>query len=87
MDLNTASIPDMAEVVGLETAYDLFLWRPFLSWDEVLMTPGITPEQVDKLRETAAIRLPGELSTGREALDARMNGLDRGRAHDGDTCA
>ena len=44
MNLNTASIPDMAEVVGLETAYDLFLWRPFLSWDEVLMTPGITPD-------------------------------------------
>jgi hypothetical protein len=84
MDLNTASIPAMAKLVGLERAYDLFLWRPFLTWDDVHRVPGMTTDLVGRLREAGAhIKLPGQPLTRREALDARLNGIDRGLDHEG----
>lgn len=84
MDLNTASLPTLTKLVGLEDAYDLILWRPFLSWEEVLQVPGMTRERVEALRRAGAhVRLPGQPMTRREALDARFNGLDRGRRHEG----
>jgi hypothetical protein len=84
MDLNTASIPAIAKLVGLERAYDIFLWRPFLSWAEVEQIPDLTPEQVERLRQAGAqVKLPDEPLTRRETLDARLSGIDRGRDHDG----
>ena len=72
MDLNTASIPAMAKLVGLAGAYDLYLWRPFLSWKDVLRVPTVTAEQVHCLRRGGAhIKLPGQPLTRQEALAAR----------------
>jgi len=83
MDLNTASIPSMAKVVGLDRAYELFLWRPFLSWREVRRVPGLSRPEVEALRRAGAhIKLPGEPLTRREALDARYNGLDHDQRGD-----
>jgi hypothetical protein len=80
MDLNTASIPAMAKLVGLDGARDLFLWRPFLSWADVERVPGLTAEQVEELRRKGAhVKLPGEPLTRREALDARRSAGRGGR--------
>ena len=84
MDLNTASIPQMAKLVGLEPARELFLWRPFLSWAEVERVPGFTAEQVEQLRRGGAhVKLPGQPLTRREALDARLSAIDRGCDEEG----
>jgi hypothetical protein len=61
MDLNTATIPAMARLVGPARAHDLFLWRPFLSWSDVERVPGLTPVQLDELRSAGAeVRLPDD---------------------------
>ncbi|MDB5446582.1 MAG: hypothetical protein JWQ97_1899 [Phenylobacterium sp.] len=78
MDLNTASISTMAKLVGLESAHDLFLWRPFLSWADVERVPGFTSDQIVRLRRAGAhVKLPGEPLTRREALDASHHAIDR----------
>jgi hypothetical protein len=83
MDLNSASIPALAKLVGLESAYDLFLWRPFLSWADVERVPGFTAEQVERLRQGGAhVKLPGDPLTRREVLDAHLRSIDRGLDHD-----
>ncbi|WP_374473117.1 ComEA family DNA-binding protein [Phenylobacterium sp.] len=55
-DLNAASADELATLptVGLAAAYDLILFRPYLSWEEVEYVPGFTPERVDELRSAGA---------------------------------
>lgn len=79
VNLNTASIPALAEVVGLPRAYDLFLWRPFRTWDDVMAVPGITDDEACSLRRAGAhIGLPDQPPSQRDALDARLGSIDRG---------
>lgn len=42
IDLNTASAEELASLptVGLAAAYDLILYRPYLSWEEVEFAPA-----------------------------------------------
>lgn len=71
MDLNTASLASLAKVVGVEHAYDLAAWRPFLSWAEVAGVPGLDADDLVRLRRAGArVKLPGQPLTRREALDA-----------------
>lgn len=72
MDLNTASVPVMAKVVGLDIAYDLMLWRPFLSWDEVACVPSVTDNHIRELRAAGGqVKLPGDTRTRRDAMNLR----------------
>ena len=67
MDLNTANVQTMAKLVGLEGAYDLFLWRPYLSWEEVEGVPGFGPVRVAALRAAGAVlKMPGDPRTRRD---------------------
>jgi hypothetical protein len=67
MDLNTANLQTMAKLVGLESAYDLFLWRPYLCWDEVAGVPGFDHARIDALKAAGAqIKLPGDPRTRRD---------------------
>lgn len=67
MDLNTAKLEVMAKVVGLELAYDLLLWRPYLSWEEVAEIPGLTEAHLNDLRSAGAVvKLPWEPRTRRD---------------------
>jgi hypothetical protein len=67
MDLNTAGLGALAKLVGVERAYDLFLWRPYLDWHEVAGVPGIGPDQLAALRAGGArLKLPGDPRTYRD---------------------
>ena len=67
MDLNTANVQTMAKLVGIESAYDLYLWRPYLSWEEVQAVPGFDAARVKQLRAAGAqIKLPGDPRTRRD---------------------
>ena len=67
MDLNTASLQAMAKLVGLSAAYDLMLWRPYLSWDDVALVPGFDDHSAAWLQsQGATIKLPGDPRTRRE---------------------
>lgn len=67
MDLNTASVPAMAKLVGLPVAYDLMLWRPYLSWEEVALVPGCDAAHLAALQAAGArVKLPGEPRTRKE---------------------
>lgn len=73
MDLNTASVETMADLVGLEHAYDLLLWRPYIRWDDVAAVPGFDRRAVAALRAAGAvINLPDDPRTFREAPSARL---------------
>jgi DNA uptake protein ComE-like DNA-binding protein len=56
IDLNAATADELATLptVGLSAAYDLILFRPYLSWEEVTYAPGFTPERVDEVRAAGA---------------------------------
>lgn len=70
MDLNTASVGAMAKLVGLERAWILTLWRPYLSWEEVALAPGFDTTQVEAMRAAGArIKLPGDPRTRRDELN------------------
>lgn len=61
MDLNSASLEALAGLVGLDHAYDLMLWRPFVHWDEVAAVPGFDERAVAALRAAGAqIKLPDD---------------------------
>ncbi len=55
-DLNTAPVEEIAALPGVDIrlAYDLALWRPYLSWDEVERVPGLDELAVAALREAGA---------------------------------
>lgn len=70
MDLNTASVEAMAKLVGLDRAYDLLLWRPYLDWSELGAVPGFDPALIAKLKTAGArIKLPGDPRTFRDQLN------------------
>jgi DNA uptake protein ComE-like DNA-binding protein len=67
MDLNTASLQAMAKLVGVGSAYDLYLWRPYLSWEEVAAVPGFDRARIEALKAAGAqIKLPGDPRTRRD---------------------
>jgi DNA uptake protein ComE-like DNA-binding protein len=60
VDLNTAPRQQLAELqgVGEKASYDLCVWRPFRSWEEVSSVPGFDPERVEAIRRAGAILSP-----------------------------
>jgi DNA uptake protein ComE-like DNA-binding protein len=61
MDLNRASLRLLVRAVGEAAAYDLVLWRPYLSWEEVAEVPGFDEERAAALRaEGFTITLPDD---------------------------
>jgi len=71
IDLNTADIADMVEQLGvtIPEAYDLQLWRPYLDWLEVEMTPGFDRDRVLELRSNGAVVIvPGYANWPRPPL-------------------
>jgi DNA uptake protein ComE-like DNA-binding protein len=56
VDLNTASIEALQTLPGvdLRAAYDLLLWRPYLTWEEVAYVPGFDTARAGELREAGA---------------------------------
>jgi DNA uptake protein ComE-like DNA-binding protein len=56
VDLNSANIDQLQTLptVDLRSAYDLLLWRPYLSWEEVAYVPGFDAERAAVLREAGA---------------------------------
>ena len=72
MDLNTAPLSCLAKIVGLDRAYDLVLWRPFLSWEEVARTPGMNEALIEALHAAGAdVRLPGDPRRRRDDPELR----------------
>lgn len=57
IDLNSASIKELATLpgVGPQRAYELALWRPYLTWDQVATVPGFFQEDVELLRQAGAV--------------------------------
>ena len=57
IDLNTAAVHVLAQLpgVGPYEAYDLVLWRPYLSWAEVAEVPGMDESKVQLIRAAGAI--------------------------------
>lgn len=63
IDMNAASIDELQQLPGvdLRAAYDLLLWRPYLSWEEVTFVPGFDEDRVEDLRRSGAtVGLPRE---------------------------
>jgi DNA uptake protein ComE-like DNA-binding protein len=63
IDLNAASLEQLAALpgVGEALAYDLLLWRPYMSWEEVALVPGFDPRRAEVLRRAGArVGLPAE---------------------------
>jgi DNA uptake protein ComE-like DNA-binding protein len=63
VDLNTASLEELQTLPGvdLRAAYDLLLWRPYLTWQEVSEVPGFDAERAAQLRRGGAlVGLPEE---------------------------
>src|SRR3954453_7832469 len=63
VDLNSASIEQLQTLPGvdLRAAYDLLLWRPYLSWDEVAYVPEFSEDRAAELRlGGATVGLPRE---------------------------
>ena len=56
IDLNSASAEELATLptVGLAAAYDLILYRPYLSWEEVEFAPGFDRDRVAEVRTAGA---------------------------------
>lgn len=56
VDLNSASLEELQTLPGvdLRSAYDLLLWRPYLSWEEVAFVPGFDRPRIDEIRTAGA---------------------------------
>ena len=57
VDVNSASLDELQTLPGvdLRSAYDLLLWRPYLSWEEVCFVPGFDRQRVDALKAAGAV--------------------------------
>lgn len=63
LDLNTATIEELQTLpsIDLRAAYDLLLWRPYLTWDEVAYVPGFDRARARTLKAAgASVGLPRE---------------------------
>jgi DNA uptake protein ComE-like DNA-binding protein len=75
VDLNSASIDQLQTLpsIDLRAAYDLLLWRPYLTWEEVAFVPGFDPARAETLRAAGAcVGLPPE---PRRAPETPVRGL------------
>jgi len=63
VDLNSASLEELQTLPGvdLRAAYDLLLWRPYLTWEEVAFVPEFGEDRAAELRRNGAtVGLPRE---------------------------
>lgn len=61
VDLNTATIARLQTLPGIDlrAAYDLLLWRPYLTWEEVAFVPGFDRLRAARLKAAgASVGLP-----------------------------
>jgi DNA uptake protein ComE-like DNA-binding protein len=61
VDLNTATIERLQTLPGIDlrAAYDLLLWRPYLTWEEVAFVPGFDLLRAAQLQAAgASVGLP-----------------------------
>jgi DNA uptake protein ComE-like DNA-binding protein len=60
VDLNSAPLQALAALpgVGPQRAYELTLWRPYLTWDQVACLPGLEALDVEALRAAGAVLGP-----------------------------
>lgn len=61
VDLNTATIERLQTLPGIDlrAAYDLLLWRPYLTWEEVAFVPGFDLLRAAQLKAAgASVGLP-----------------------------
>ncbi len=56
IDLNSANLDELQMLPGvdLRAAYDLLLWRPYVTWEEVTFVPGFDEERVAAIRAGGA---------------------------------
>ncbi len=56
-DLNQATVEALAKLPGVaaDDAFELLVWRPYQSWDEVERVPGFDWERVEGLRAAGAV--------------------------------
>ncbi|RAK60868.1 hypothetical protein DJ021_14135 [Phenylobacterium hankyongense] len=61
MNLNAASVDELKTLpdVDVASAYDLLLWRPYRSWEEVALVPGFDEERAGALK-AAGVTLGAE---------------------------
>jgi DNA uptake protein ComE-like DNA-binding protein len=57
MNLNAASVDELTTLpdVDAASAYDLLLWRPYRSWEEVALVPGFDEDRAQALRAAGVI--------------------------------
>jgi DNA uptake protein ComE-like DNA-binding protein len=57
VDLNSASLEQLQTLPGvdLRAAYDLLLWRPYLSWEEVAFVPGFDRQRIEEIKDAGAV--------------------------------
>ena len=72
VDLNRASLAQLLSLDCIDEtkAYDLMLWRPFMSWDEVENAPTLCCEDVEQLKSAGAtVDLPSSSAWATFAAD------------------
>ena len=79
IDLNSATVAELMTLheVDESRAYDLTLWRPYLSWSEVENVPGITPDLIARWqageRDLAAMENDALQALRAGRVDAMVN--------------